>query len=442
MRSMRFTGLFVLAIFFPALAHATPPSLATYTVSQSTIYPSATADSGFATTTSIDIAFSEQVRASIKILSSSGTKVKTLYPSSGSSSDPVTNPTPKIWDGTNTAGATVGNGTYTILISATSTATSLTMTDSSKTVIVASPDSTPPDTSSDMTITTTSSGGGPTEYLPIPTLRIITNGDRTVSSGADTAFTAVVYDGKGNKRDDALVRWSFGDGMRRTGVSVFHRYYDQGEYLAVVRATTADGGDARSEITVTVKNAGVKITTVSSRGITLTNGDSRTLDLSLWRLSAGGQEFKIPEDTQILAGRSILFPSPVIQLPTIGQASLLYPSGETAATYPAVVATAPALSADRQPSIPAQSYKRVQAVEPPVASKTEPIISQKANIQAYEETVIAPAEATKLASAGAALPPDGTASTADVRNFGLFRSPWTLSFIGVMALAGAAFIFL
>lgn len=274
-----------------------------------------------------------------------------------------------------------------------------------------------------MTITTTSSGGGPTEYLPIPTLRIITNGDRTVSSGADTAFTAVVYDGKGNKRDDTLVAWSFGDGMRRTGASVFHRYYDQGEYLAVVRATTADGGDARSEITVTVKNAGIKITTVSSRGITLTNGDSRTLDLSLWRLSVGGQEFKIPEDTQILAGRSILFPSPVIQLPTIGQASLLYPGGETATTYPP------------QPSIPAQSYKQVQ--------KVEQIISTKENVQTHEKAVGAPREmATSSISRGAVLPPDGTASTADVRNFGLFRSPWTLSFIGVMALAGAAFIFL
>lgn len=279
------------------------------------------------------------------------------------------------------------------------------------------------------TATTSTSSASP-EYIPIPTLRIITAGNRTVSSGADTAFTAAVYDSKGNKRDDALVSWSFGDGMRRTGASVFHRYYDQGEYLAIVRATTADGGDARSEMTVTVKNAGIKITAVSSNGITLMNGDLRTLDLSLWRLSTGGKEFKIPEDTQILAGRSILFPSPVTQLPTTGSASLLYPSGETAATYPP------------QPSILAQGYKQVQAVESPVASKTEPIISKKANVQAYEKAVIAPAEATKLASVGAALPSVGTASSAPVRASGLFSSPWTLGLLGIMALAGAAFIFI
>ncbi|MBI2025442.1 PKD domain-containing protein, partial [Candidatus Kaiserbacteria bacterium] len=250
-------------------AHAdSPPTLTTYTVSYGTIYPTATAESGLATTTAIDIAFSEHVKASIKILSASGTLIKSLYTSSG-----VTNPTPKIWDGTNNASTLVGNGTYTILISATSTATSLTMTDSSKTVVIASSDSTPPDTSSDTTTETTASSpsGGPPEYIPIPTLRIITGGDKTVSSGADTAFTAVVYDGKGNRRDEALILWSFGDGMQRTGANVYHKYYEPGEYIAVVRVSTPDGGDAFIESIVTVKDASIKIDSVSARGISLTN---------------------------------------------------------------------------------------------------------------------------------------------------------------------------
>ena len=156
-------------------------------------------------------------------------------------------------------------------------------------------DSTPPDISSDSTDTTTTtapaSSGAPPEYIPIPTLRIITGGARTISSGADTAFTTVVYDGRGNKRDDALVTWSFGDGMKRTGASVFHAYYDPGEYIVVVHATTSDGGDMLVENIVTVKDASIKIASVSARGIALTNNSSRTLDLSLWRLSAGGQQF-------------------------------------------------------------------------------------------------------------------------------------------------------
>lgn len=426
---MRIVGLLALAFFFPVLTHAAAPTLTTYTVSHDTLYPSATADSGLATTTAIDTAFSEQVKVSIKITSAGGATIKSLYSSSS-----VTNPAPKTWDGTNTAGAIVSNGTYTILISATSTATSLTMTDSSKTIVVASPGgSDSSDSDSDTPPPpppTTTTGGAPPEYIPIPTLRLITSGDRTVSSGADTAFTVSVYDSKGNKRDDALVTWSFGDGMRRTGANVFHKYYDPGEYLAIIHVTTtSDGGNALAEVVVTVKDASIKISSVSSRGITLLNSDSRTLDLSLWRLSAGGQEFKIPEDTHILAGRTILFPSQVIELPLVDSAFLLYPSGEVAATYPP---TAPAslISETQKPSSGVVSYEKVQ--------KVEPIISTKANIQTYDEAVGAPAAATNLAAAGAALADAAPAPRAT----GIFKSPWTLGLLGVIALAGGALILL
>lgn len=434
---MRTVGLLILIIFFPAFAHAAPPSLTTYTVSQGTIYPGASNDSGLATTTSIDTAFSEQVKVSIKIVSADGATIKSLYSSSG-----VTNPTPKIWDGTNSAGTLADYGTYTVLISATSTATSLTMTDSSKMVIVASSGSTSPDTSSDSTDTTTtvataSSSGGPPEYIPIPVLRIITGSDRTVSAGADTAFSAVVYDGKGNKRDNALINWSFGDGMQRTGASVFHAYYEPGEYIVLVHASTPDGGDAFATSIVTAKDASITLASVSVRGIALMNNSSRTLDLSLWRLSMGEKEFKIPAGTQILAGRTTLFPSQVIQLPIADSASLLYPSGKIAAAYP----QAP----KEQPIAPQTSFNAVQTVES----------APSTNIRgaAHAGTAVnAPTAATKLAAVGAALsaPPLAdpllagaeTAPVAGTRIPSLFRSPWTLSFLGVMLLAGGAFIFL
>jgi len=261
-------------------------------------------------------------------------------------------------------------------------------------------------------------------------LHIVTSGDRTVSSGAETAFTAVVYDGKGNKRDDAMVTWSFGDGMRKTGASVFHEYYDPGEYLAVVHATTADGGDALHEIVVTVKDASIRIASISARGITLMNSDSRTLDLSLWRLSAGGQEFKIPADTHILAGHTILFPSQVIELPAADSAFLLYPSGEVAATYPPVQVM--------QPSASPASFNQVQAarLDEAPARQGEPVISTATNIQTHDEGVRAPAATTKLAAAGAALP------SVPKKANGLLNSPWTLSLLGVIAVAGGAFIFL
>jgi hypothetical protein len=277
-------------------------------------------------------------------------------------------------------------------------------------------------TSSTTPMTPASSSGGPAEYLPIPVLRIVTSGDRTVSSGADTAFTATVYDGKGNRRDDAIVTWSFGDGMQRTGASVFHTYYEAGEYAVVIHAKTSDDGDALAVSTVTVKDATIQIASVSSRGITLANPSPRTLDLSLWRLSMGGQTFTIPADTEILAGHSVLFPSQVIELPLSDSALLLYPSGEVAATYPA----------PSQPSTSAVSYLNRERVEP--------IISQRGDVSRHDTAVEAPAAATSLAAAGAALPESDTAKQAKGR--GLFGSPWTLGFLGVLLASGGAFIFL
>ena len=271
------------------------------------------------------------------------------------------------------------------------------------------------------TTTTTSSGGAPPEYIPIPVLRIVTSGNRTVSAGADTPFTAVAYDGKGNKRDDALVTWSFGDGMQRTGASVYHAYYYPGEYIAVVRISTSDGGNELKEMVITVKDANIKIASISARGVFLTNESSRTLDLSMWRLSMGGKEFKIPADTQILAGRTTLFPSQIIQLPVSNTASLLYPSGETAATYP------PTSSA--QPPVGTASYKKVSVVEK--------IISKAVNIQTNDEAVEAPSAvfATETAE-GAALP-----ATAKKQG-SVFSSPWFFGLLGVIVLSGTAFIFI
>ncbi|OGG68520.1 hypothetical protein A3E99_00050 [Candidatus Kaiserbacteria bacterium RIFCSPHIGHO2_12_FULL_54_16] len=68
----------------------------------------------------------------------------------------------------------------------------------------------------------------------------------------------------------------------------------------------------------------------------------------------------------------------------------------------------------------------------------EPPITSAKNIQAHEEAVRAPAGATELAPAGAALPPPAS----NARAAGLFNSIWTLGLLGVILVAGGAFIFL
>ena len=80
----------------------------------------------------------------------------------------------------------------------------------------------------------------------------------------------------------------------------------------------------------------------------------------------------------------------------------------------------------------------------------DPIISKNSNIQKNDEAVSAPAAATELAAAGAALLPISSTSPEDSKDaeatttpaFGLFRSPWTFGFLGVIVAAGGAFILL
>ena len=87
-----------------------------------------------------------------------------------------------------------------------------------------------------------------------------------------------------------------------------------------------------------------------------------------------------------------------------------------------------------QLSVPKISFNKVQTVEQ--------IISTTTDIQTNdEEAVIVPSAvfATETAE-GAALP--ATAAVGQSASGGLFSSPWFLGLLGVVALAGTAFIFI
>ena len=105
----------------------TPPSITTYTISQPIISPNG---DGVDDTTSINLAFSEDVKANVDIIDSGGVKIKDLY-----SSLKVKNPDAKVWDGTNNFGAVVADGVYTIEIVITNMAGDST-TDTSKTITI------------------------------------------------------------------------------------------------------------------------------------------------------------------------------------------------------------------------------------------------------------------------------------------------------------------
>jgi len=159
----------------------------------------------------------------------------------------------------------------------------------------------------------------------------------------------------------------------------------------------------------------------------------------------GGKEFKIPTGTQILAGRTTMFPSQIIQLPLSDTASLLYPSGEVAARYPDVSGSPSQAVFEIRPQNEqlqgdTEGYKTVQKVEPIISTEPSP------NVQSYGENAVSAPRGTdeSAVSRGAALPlfAEGAAAAKAPAGSGLLKSPWTLGFLGVVVLAGSAFILL
>ena len=196
---------------------AAAPTLVSYTISNTTIIPPQT--------TSIDVKFSEQVSAIIKIEDASGNLVNELYTSTG-----VTDPEPKIWNGTYTNGTTVPNGTYTVNVSGVSTATGLSVVDISKTITVGAAANQPP-----------------TAVIASPT-----------DSGTYREGTEVSFLSTGSTDPDGTIvsyNWTFGDGNTSTLANTTHIYATADTYTVTLTVTDDNGATNSTTVTVTVSPA-------------------------------------------------------------------------------------------------------------------------------------------------------------------------------------------
>jgi competence protein ComEA len=275
---------------------------------------------------------------------------------------------------------------------------------------------------------TTAASGGASAYVPPPaSLLIEVNGDAAASLGVPLHLSARVTTKGGAVDSAAQISWSFGDGSSGTGSAVDKVYRYAGTYLVTV--TAVDGQtQVRGELVVTVRPAKVRLLPVTGDGITIANDSGDRLDLSGWRLMSDIGSFRIPDSTIILPESSVLFPFTITNLPFAFDIILLYPDG-TLATRTALPMSPVETVAQLSESIPGSTI--VQTVEP--------AISTSASGTAHENTTVgAPAAVTELAAAGAALPVEEAPS----RIPGFLKSPWTLSFLGLMTLAGGAFILL
>ncbi len=281
---------------------------------------------------------------------------------------------------------------------------------------------------------TAASSGDTTTYTPPPSaLSVAVSGSGTALLEVPLRLSARATTKSGTVDPAARILWSFGDGSSGEGSAVEKTYRYAGTYLVVVTAT--DGGVvAHDDITVTVKPAVARVAAVTGDGITLANDTDDRLDLSAWRLTADAGSFRIPEGTILLPNASVLFPQAITNLPVSLDATLAYPDGIIAARY-----TPPVAASEVQPPSPDASYESVQAVEP--------ITSPATIVQSHEEAVSAPATVSNEGTvAGAALPDAPVAAIAAAgaapAAHGLLRSPWTLGLLGIMTLAGGAFILL
>lgn len=270
----------------------------------------------------------------------------------------------------------------------------------------------------------TSAGGGTTTYVPPPSaLSVVLRGPTTGTLEVPLRLSAHASTKSGIVDGAAQVSWSFGDGSSSAGTEVEKTYRYAGTYLVTV---TASDGSARAqdELVVVMRKAELHLPPVSSDGITIVNDSDTRLDLSGWRILSDVGSFRIPEGMTILPKASVLFPFSITNLPFSPDATLVYPDGVIAARSVSPVAPAPVVL-DEQPPVLSTSYIKVQAVEP--------IISVRESVPNYEEAVRAPAATTKLAAAGATVP---TSSGS------VFRSPWMLGLLSIVAIAGGAFILL
>lgn len=242
---------------------------------------------------------------------------------------------------------------------------------------------------------------------------------------------------KGGVDSRAQIAWGFGDGSSAEGSQVEKIYRYAGSYLVTVTATDGETV-ARDEFIVTVRPAHVRILEIPDAGIMVMNDTNERLDLSGWALFADKGSFRVPDGTVLLPKANVLFSSVITKLPTAPEVTLAYPSGGIAARY--AVSSEPIAQAADVPAPDAQLLSRTASYEQ--VQEVEPIISVTENVPEYAEAVGAPAVANELAAAGAVLPPAENASAMNARIAGMFKSPWTLGFLGIVVLAGGAFILL
>lgn len=285
------------------------------------------------------------------------------------------------------------------------------------------------------TATTSVTQAGASSYVPPPSLLMISvSGDEDAFLRVPLRLHARVTTKAGAIDNSAHIVWSFGDGSMAEGTDVEKEYLFSGTYLIVVTATDGSA-TARKESVITATPAHVRLVFAPGGEVGIANDADSRLDISDWRVSAGDATFRIPLDTIILPKGHVFFASTLTNLPMHTDTKLLYPDGALATQSSFTQTTI----SNEQPSVASGSYKQVETVET--------INNPKAQSQFHDEAVVAPAATPDEGVAAGAVSPIINSSSSQMAavattNAGPLHSRWTLGLLGVVVLAGGAFILL
>jgi hypothetical protein len=277
---------------------------------------------------------------------------------------------------------------------------------------------------------------------PVPKLYIDAGPGRILTAGADTIFSAYVYDSDGTVRRDAELSWSFGDGAQADGDEVTHAYLLPGTYTVSI-AARAGKSHTVSLLKVVVYPSVVRVTKATSEGITLVNDGDELLDMSGWRVVQGDRQFILPRFMALLPGQETQLPASITKLGTSTEPiTLLFPSGAVSAALeqqvPEVVV--PVTESAESPD---------SAAEPVAYRAPEQPVAPYAGIQDREDAVTLPlstinsqAYVTHMSAPSATVVPGALGASVGSGAPELLTSPWTLSFMGLLVAAASILVIL
>lgn len=181
---------------------------------------------------------------------------------------------------------------------------------------------------------TARSSGETTIHLD-PALVLELPGERTVTVGVPTTYTARAFKESGKETTAVAVQWNFGDGSVQTGLEVTHAYAYPGTYIVTIEGNRTGflrEITARSRMTVRVLEPELTIAHATRDYIEIKNVSGEEVDVSGYVLTAGGMTFRLPAGTFLVSKGSVRFTRSITGLDGSQSVTLFHPTGAVLAS--------------------------------------------------------------------------------------------------------------